>query len=205
MEPGAYLVIVENDSSFTSLFPDVKNYIGETGFGLSGSGEFMKLVSSNGQIIDSLTYDDNSPWPDEADGNGSTLELIDADKDNSLPVNWKASQGHGTPGSINSAVTAVKNVVETSVPKEFALSQNYPNPFNPSTIIRYQVSVGSKVQLKIYDLLGREVATLIDEYKPAGYYSINISNFSKTQSSGVYFYTLRAGEFIQTKKMVFLK
>ena len=205
MEPGAYLVIVENDSSFTSHFPDVKNYLGETGFGLSGSGEYMKLVSSSGQIIDSLTYDDNSPWPDKADGKGATLELIDANKDNSIAENWKASQGHGTPGRVNSALTSVNKGVESSIPKEFSLSQNYPNPFNPSTIINYQVSVGSKVQLKIYDLLGREVATLVDEYKPAGYYNINISNFSKTQSSGVYFYTLRAGEFIQTKKMVLLK
>lgn len=98
IEPGNYLVLVEDDSAFSSRFPDVTNYLGETGFGLSGSGEFMKLVNGDGEIIDSLTYDDNLPWPEEADGDGSTLELLDALSDNSKGENWRASIGTAHPG-----------------------------------------------------------------------------------------------------------
>ena len=88
-------------------------------------------------------------------------------------------------------------------PNIFHLHQNYPNPFNPTTKIRFEIPGISFVTLKIYDVLGNEIATLINEEKPAGNYKItfNASNLS----SGIYFYTLRAGDFIQTKKFVLLK
>ncbi|MBK7377938.1 MAG: right-handed parallel beta-helix repeat-containing protein [Ignavibacteriales bacterium] len=92
---------------------------------------------------------------------------------------------------------------ETTLPTEFALEQNYPNPFNPSTIISWQSPVSSWQTLKVYDVLGNEVATLINEYKPAGMYNVQftMNNFA----SGVYFYQLKAGEYISTKKMLLLK
>ena len=85
----------------------------------------------------------------------------------------------------------------------FSLAQNYPNPFNPSTVIRYSVSSAQLVTLKIYDVLGREVKTLVNEEKPSGSYEIefNASNFS----SGIYFYQLTAGDFRDTKKMILLR
>jgi CubicO group peptidase (beta-lactamase class C family) len=86
---------------------------------------------------------------------------------------------------------------------KFNLAQNYPNPFNPSTKIQYAVSSRQLVTLKIYDLLGREIETLVNEEKPAGVYEINWNALKL--SSGVYFYQLKAGEFIQTKKMILLK
>ena len=86
---------------------------------------------------------------------------------------------------------------------EFALANNYPNPFNPSTIIKYTIPKQNFVELKIYDILGREVATLVNEEKSAGNYEINF-NGSKL-SSGVYFYRLQAGSFVSTKKFVMLK
>ena len=89
------------------------------------------------------------------------------------------------------------------LPKEFYLSQNYPNPFNPSTKISYQLPNAGNVTLKAFDVLGREVATLDDEYKNAGRYEIefNASNLP----SGVYFYQLKAGNYLETKKMMLLK
>jgi hypothetical protein len=89
----------------------------------------------------------------------------------------------------------------------FELNQNYPNPFNPSTKISWQSPVGSWHTLKIYDVLGNEVATLVDEYKPAGRYEVEFNPASSFQypASGVYFYQLKAGEFIQTKKMIIIK
>ncbi len=93
----------------------------------------------------------------------------------------------------------------------FVLEQNYPNPFNPSTKIRYTIPLGIAseakqsrlVTLKVYDVLGTEVATLVKEEKPAGTYEVQ---FDATEiPSGVYFYTLKAGNFTQTKKMILLR
>ena len=90
-----------------------------------------------------------------------------------------------------------------SQPTEFLLSQNYPNPFNPSTSIQYAVSSRQFVSLKVYDLLGREVATLVDEEKPAGNYEVEFNGADLT--SGIYFYQLHAGSFVETRKMVLLR
>jgi PKD repeat protein len=93
------------------------------------------------------------------------------------------------------------------IPKEYELSQNYPNPFNPTTIISYTLPQRSNVSLKIYDLLGRELISLINEEQNQGYYSIDFSVNSAegTISSGIYIYQLRAGNFIQSRKMMLLK
>ncbi len=203
IEPDSYLVVVENDSAFTSRFPDVKNYIGETGFGLSGSGEFIKLVNDEGQIIDSLTYDDSLPWPVDADGGGATLELIDADSNNSLPENWEASMNHGTPGKLNSVLISVDENESTRIPREFLLSQNYPNPFNPATNFEFRIPDFGFVTFKIYDVLGNEVATLVNEEKPAGNYTVKFNG--SNLSSGIYFYQIIAGANSITRKMILLK
>lgn len=92
---------------------------------------------------------------------------------------------------------------ESYSPLGFYLEQNYPNPFNPSTKISWQSPIGSWQTLKIYDVLGNEVATLVDEYKPAGIYEVEFYN--KDLSSGVYFYKLQSGDFIETKKMILLR
>lgn len=96
-----------------------------------------------------------------------------------------------------------------NVLNEFHLFQNYPNPFNPSTRIQYQIPHNSHVSLKIYDVLGNEVATLVDEYKPGGRYEIEFDAHLVAQTislcSDVYFYQLRTGEYVLTKKMVLLR
>ncbi len=107
--------------------------------------------------------------------------------------------------------------IEVSTPTSFSLEQNYPNPFNPSTRIKYTIPALTsflsqrermpegqvRVMLKVYDVLGNEVATLVDEYKSAGSYEAGF-NASKL-SSGIYYYRLRAGDYIETKKMILLK
>jgi len=96
------------------------------------------------------------------------------------------------------------DIVEVEIaPLVFSLSQNYPNPFNPSTTISYQLPVNSFLTLKVYDVLGNEVATLVNEEKQVGEYEIEFSGSSLT--SGIYFYQLKAGRFIETKKMVLMK
>jgi len=92
-------------------------------------------------------------------------------------------------------------------PESFQLFQNYPNPFNPSTIIGYQLSVSSYVSLKVYDVLGNEIISLVDEYKPAGKYEVEFktSSINNQLSSGIYFYQLQTGSFVTTKSMMLIK
>jgi photosystem II stability/assembly factor-like uncharacterized protein len=89
------------------------------------------------------------------------------------------------------------------ITSQFTLEQNYPNPFNPTTTIRYFIPNSEFVTLKVYDVLGNEVATLVNEEKPAGSYKVNF-NAAKL-SSGIYFYSLQAGSFTQTKKLILIK
>ncbi len=92
---------------------------------------------------------------------------------------------------------------ENSLPKTYALSQNYPNPFNPTTKIDYQLPKSGYVSLRVYDVLGNEVATLVDGQKEAGSYTVGLN--AGNLSSGTYFYKLQAGEYSTTKKLVLLK
>jgi hypothetical protein len=88
-------------------------------------------------------------------------------------------------------------------PKNFSLNQNYPNPFNPSTKIDFAIPKSANVEIKVFDILGREVATLMNEFKHAGNYSVEFNGGNI--SSGVYFYTLKSGNFKDTKKMLMIK
>jgi len=95
-------------------------------------------------------------------------------------------------------------------PTEFKLEQNYPNPFNPATSIQYTIGSSQVVQLKVYDVLGNEVATLVDEEKPAGSYEVEFNSARHSReggnlTSGVYFYQLKAGNCLETKKMILMK
>ncbi|NMB81939.1 MAG: T9SS type A sorting domain-containing protein [Ignavibacteria bacterium] len=94
---------------------------------------------------------------------------------------------------------------KTEIPPQFSLLQNYPNPFNPATVISYQLTVGNWVTLKVYDLLGREIAILVNEYKQPGNYNCEFKIENGELPSGVYLYNLRAGNISQTKKMLLLK
>lgn len=115
--------------------------------------------------------------------------------------------------SIDSMDVNFKNGISSLNPDDngtiisFNLEQNYPNPFNPRTVIGYQLPVSSFVSLKIFDVLGKEVVTLVDEYKPAGRYEIEFRSGSGIQhpASGIYFYQLKAGTNIQTKKMIMIR
>ncbi|MDP1995307.1 MAG: T9SS type A sorting domain-containing protein, partial [Ignavibacteria bacterium] len=124
--------------------------------------------------------------------------------DNALPQSWRASSMYGTPGKLNDVYTKIEN--ESSIlPGEFVLYQNYPNPFNPETIISWQLAENSYVTLKIYDILGNEVATLVNEFQQVGSYNYELGIRNYELTSGIYFYQLRVGGSLQTKKMVVLK
>ena len=93
------------------------------------------------------------------------------------------------------------------IPEAYKLEQNYPNPFNPNTKISWQSTVSGNQTLKVYDVLGNEVATLVDEYRDAGNYEVEFQSSigSRQLASGIYFYKLKVGSFVETKKMIYLK
>jgi hypothetical protein len=97
----------------------------------------------------------------------------------------------------------ITGISKTDLPVKFSLKQNYPNPFNPVTTIGYQIPKQSYVTLKVFDLLGREVATLVNSVEQAGNKSVNF--IAGNLESGVYYYRLQAGNYTETRKLVLLK
>ncbi|MBP1682890.1 MAG: 5'-Nucleotidase domain protein, partial [Ignavibacteriaceae bacterium] len=93
--------------------------------------------------------------------------------------------------------------VEEGTPENYSLDQNYPNPFNPSTTIKFRIPESSFVSLRVYNVLGKEVATLVSEEMNAGSYEVNFQ--ASNLSSGVYFYKLETGNFVKTNKMILMK
>jgi len=159
-------------------------------FKLDNEGEEIGLVQvleSDTMFIDSLTYSEQETnisygrYPDGFD-------------------NWRYFE-NPTPSDSNKMISDVTD--DKLVPVSYSLSQNYPNPFNPITKIRYVLPVTNKVELKVYDVLGREVATLVNEEQVAGYYEVELN--ANNLSSGIYFYRIKSGDFIKIKKMIILK
>ena len=103
----------------------------------------------------------------------------------------------------DTTLTDIDGCIELLLPTHFVLEQNYPNPFNPSTKINWQSPVAGIQSIRVYDVLGNEVATLVNEFRNAGIYEVDFD--ASKLSSGVYFYQLKSGEFIQTKKMILIK
>ncbi len=158
-------------------------------FGLSTSADTVWLERPSGVVIDMVAIPalgKDTSWARQPDGAPTWLKLS--------PV---------TRGATNGGTVDVDDV--EVLPSAFALMQNYPNPFNPSTTIGYRVSgLGSSwVKLAVYDLLGRQVALLVNESQQPGEYSVQFNAANLT--SGVYFYTISAGDFSATKKLMFLK
>lgn len=122
-----------------------------------------------------------------------------------LDISGAYAPGEGVPIPEGLYVD-VPNAVDdqmSALPKKFRLAQNYPNPFNPTTTINYELPKSSKVTIRLFDMLGKEVMTIVNKEQAAGYYSLNIE--STRLASGIYFYHMIAGDFVQTKKMMLLK
>jgi hypothetical protein len=136
--------------------------------------------------------------------------IFQVDIDTSLGKSGTVNLTSADLTQFTTAPTAVNENVNNT-PASFALYQNYPNPFNPSTKIQYTIPASgsnSLVNLKVYDILGNEIATLVNEAKPAGTYNVEFNSLEsngKYLPSGIYFYKLSIGSFVQTKKMILLK
>jgi hypothetical protein len=171
--------------------------------GINGLTDF----STDGPIMKQGRSNIATEWivPSGLSDNSTVYAVIDPDntiteihEDNN--IGFVPLRGQGA--------TDIENENNNPLPDKYALQQNYPNPFNPSTTISWQSPVSSWQTLKVYDVLGNEIVTLVDEYRNAGSYEIkfNLRRVSGTAlASGVYFYRLQAGSFIDTKKMILVK
>ena len=133
------------------------------------------------------------------------LNYNDSLKLTNLRLNKKSINGPNVNSKKNAEEKLLsKNIeVKVEIPESYGLSQNYPNPFNPTTAIQYQLPVDSRVTLKVYDILGRQVASLVSEFQQAGYKEVRFN--ASSLASGTYIYRIVAGNFISAQKMVVLK
>jgi hypothetical protein len=191
LAPGAFSVLSRDPGMFGTLFPASDVPTGLLERGLAGAGDALYLYDSAGVLQDSVAYDDAAPWPLEPDGNGPTLELLSPDRDNALAGSWAASADHGTPREANSVfATAAEPRAPSELPGAFALGAGYPNPFNPATVIPYALPVDARIDLSIYDVLGRRVAVLIEGQIAAGRHEVRWD--ASSLPSGVYLIALQA-------------
>jgi photosystem II stability/assembly factor-like uncharacterized protein len=156
-------------------------------------------VGGGGTIL--RTTNGGTTWINQSSGTtNSLLGVYFTNTNTGIAVGENGTILRTTTGGIR--VTDVKDIV-SALPNQFALEQNYPNPFNPATVISYELPVTSNVRLIIYDVLGREVQTLINEHQNAGNHSVTLD--AGNLPSGVYFYRLQAGSYNATKKLLLLK
>ena len=184
IDPGGFLVLwADKESEQGILHVEIK---------LSGDGEQIGLYASDGStVVDTLTFD------------AQTADVSQGRNPDGSET-W-ATLTTPTPGTTNGSVSVNEQI---NLPSTIALEQNYPNPFNPSTTISYDLPKRSQVTLGIYDLLGKQIKTLVNQSQDAGN-KIAIwdgtDDLGKQVSAGVYLYQIQAGEFSQTRKMLLLK
>ncbi|MCH7675355.1 T9SS type A sorting domain-containing protein [candidate division KSB1 bacterium] len=147
-----------------------------------------QIISNGGATMSNGSYRLTGTVGQPAVGTGSSA-------DHTLSAGFWAQAGV--------VVTSVEEIEQNTLPETFRLEQNYPNPFNPTTTIQFALPGRSHVSLKLFDLLGREVATLVDEEMAAGEYKLQFE--AAHLPSGVYFYMMKANHFMASKKLTLLK
>lgn len=213
-----------NVGLFTTAGPiEIESYsVVEVSKGLIGLADFILKNNGTEKTIENIVAElktsdtcvtefvkDNSGFGDLAAGESYSAALAFAFNIDSCAtiVNFELEiSSNGVVYWTDSFMVDVATDIEDelpNLPKEYALEQNYPNPFNPSTTIKYSIPNQSYVILKVFDVLGRQVATLVNKEQPQGNYEVKLDASNLT--SGIYFYTMQAGEFMETKKMILIK
>ena len=189
---------------FHMWYGDGSNFGWRIGYAYSEDGRIWHKVEINNPIMEPGLAGD---WDSKYVGYQTVCFNSDS---TGFDMWYTGSAVNGYIGDIGYAATDTSNIfVDVEINKlnilstEYSLFQNYPNPFNPTTKIKYQVPTAGLVSLRVYNLLGEVVASLVNEEKPAGNYEVNFN--AANLSSGVYFYRISAGNFVETKKMILLR
>lgn len=191
--PAAVVLVDPTDGadleadSLTFVWEQSEPAVQRYGIEIARDAEFSDMV------VDSVVNDTSFVFKD-ADEEAELYWRVRAEND----AGWG---DYSVERSLNWIPTSIEP--QAGIPDEFALENNYPNPFNPSTVIGYQLPDNSRVQVEVFDVLGKKVATLVNTRQQAGTYEVNFD--ASNLSSGVYIYRIQAGEFSQTKQMVLIK
>ncbi|MBN2411757.1 CotH kinase family protein [candidate division KSB1 bacterium] len=202
MQPGQIIILASNMIEFYDRyrFYPFREYNGQ----FDNGGERIVLIQASGDTVLSFRYNDKDPWPTLPDTLGYSLvaKYRQPVGDPNQPEYWKSSQTvHGSPGAYDPASDITEPAV--NMPGRFRLYQNYPNPFNPVTTIRFDMPQPGFVELKIYNINGREIATLFAGQKTAGTHNIDWN--ASQYASGIYLVRLKTGHFKDFKKLLLLK
>lgn len=175
----------------------------------SGTTNYLESVeftdNSNGWVVGSggiilRTTNGGTNWTPQTSGTSNHLSSVHF-ADNS--TGWVVGSGGTILKTTTGGILVGIQSISTEIPEQFLLSQNYPNPFNPATTIAFGIPQSGNVTLKIFDMAGREVKTLVNEYRDAGYYVAKFDGSSL--ASGTYIYRLESGNYVSVKMMVLLK
>ncbi len=201
IEPNDYLVICKKLKKFKEVYPNVLNVVGDINFGLSSTGDEIRLYNKEGAVVDAVDYLPYLPWPIEANGTGATLELINPDLDNGQPESWVAVKKGGTPGMQNSAFSGVQDIVLQSDP--IAGISAFPNSFADYTTIKLNLSVAQDIRLEIVDINGRVVKIIKDCYMPSGTHFFDWIPDGNI-SGGIYIIRMLTSNLIYNEKVSFI-
>jgi hypothetical protein len=198
LKKGEYLVLIESEEKFKNIHPNINNYFGEFTFGF-GTEDMVRIYDKSGKLIDSVKYSNAAPWYPEADGGGPSLELINADYDNSIATSWKVSAiNGGTPGRSNS-ITSVNDILINQFIKV------YPNPAFAYTNIYFSIDFDSEIEINICDVFGNPIRKLVNGFYNAGNFTTYWDGKNENgmeMSNGLYFILIKTNKGLIRDKII---
>jgi hypothetical protein len=205
LSPDMFIVVCRDITAFRQYVPEVKNVTGDLNFGLSSSGDDINLYDPQRNMIDFVNFTPNAPWPTDANGTGSSIELISPFLDNNAGVNWRTGPYGGTPGERN-FVTGVTSTEGNS--SSGCTMSCFPNPFRDFTTIRIEIINPGRYKLEVYDMQGRLLRILSDKVLAPGTYSVEWGgkdSINGLLKSGVYIIRLSGATQICNLKVIYME
>jgi hypothetical protein len=206
LAPEMYIVVCRDLIEFKQFNTGLLNCTGDFAFGLSSTGDDINLYDQDGVLIDFIHYSTIHPWPSDAVGTGSSIELVNPFSDNNNGSNWKSSSAGGTPGTLNLKTLTSQNPGDGS--SDLCKLSCFPNPVRDYTTLRIEVSAPGKYRLEVYDLSGKIRNILADQAIEAGVFYIEWDGHDSNNGKlpgGVYIIRLSGERMRSNLKVVILE
>ena len=193
---NGYLVVCRDALNFSENYTSATSFIGDLDFGLSSDGDCIRIFDDLGELIDQVCYQTTSPWPEAANGLGSTLALRNPSLENQIGSNWYALSTNGNPGESN--VNAVASISETIEPSLVT----YPNPFHRTAKIQFTLEKSSEVKISVIDLHGQIVETLANTNMNSGSHTIDWTPTARVKP-GLYFVRVSTSDRVFVSRILY--
>ncbi|MBN1597551.1 MAG: CotH kinase family protein [Bacteroidales bacterium] len=206
LTPGEYLVICREKDDFEKLYPMIDNIVGDLPFGFSSNGDFVRIFDAERNLINGIRYLPYTPWPEVNCSEGRTIELINPSLDNTRGENWQVSDIGGTPGDDN-----YNYIITDDIHTEYAVISGFecfPNPFSDFTTIQFNVTVNDNYRLEVYDMNGKLVNILVDEYLTENIYYYDwfgTGSNNEYLPGGIYHIRLSCEFVVQNIKVILIR